>query len=103
MTEFTPTAKTVEVHGLELPYHWESGYPDSSFEPRSGTVFISNEQLVEVAERDQWAGAFGAMLVDLPPWAEHALEQAGLGVRETRGGVHGTDKLRELLKELKWL
>ena len=103
MTEIQKVTKTVEVEGIELPYHWESAYPGSTFKPQSGKVFIEADTLIEVSEQDQWAGAFGESLVIAPRWADLALEQAGLAVRETRGGVHGTPALKELLKKFGWI
>lgn len=88
--------RTVEVRGIELPYVWTG---QGKANQLSGTVFVSMDELVEVAEQDEWAGAFGNSLVLGEPWADLALAQAGLAVRETRGGVHGTKKLKKFLKK----
>lgn len=122
------TSRTKVVYGAELP--WEEREPyDKPAHPDTcpqhhpevhphpggrctcspvvkgtlinrGTVFVSLSTLYEVCERttdDYWSGA-------TPPSIGFreglALEQAGLAVREARGGYHGTEAGKRVLDEL---
>lgn len=73
------------------------------WEWEEGTVFIDQETLLELSEQGQWDSQFGKVLLINDPRQEAALENAGLGVKETRGGFHRTDALLTLLQRLKWM
>lgn len=107
---FTFTTRTVEERGLELP--WERlerygpehlpGHPPRGTVLESGTVFIPVNALYEVADRTT-----DDYLWENPPpqvgyHAQLALVKAGLAEEETRGGIHGTPALRELLGRENW-
>lgn len=63
----------------------------------SGEVFVSSSDLYEVAERTIDDYLFHTPPPNIGYHEQLALEQAGLAERETRGGCHGTDKLRRFL------
>lgn len=66
------------------------------------SVFIEQNLLIRLADQSRYATQFGAVRVALLPHEGVALVAHDLAVRETRGGYHGTDKLRDLLKEWGW-
>lgn len=87
----TERTRTVTEQGIELPYVKQS-YGTAEVIER-GTVFVTVSTLEQVSEQGAWDSQVGgALLLDEPEGL--ALEQAGLAVRETRGGYHGTDALR---------
>jgi hypothetical protein len=64
----------------------------------SGTVEISESLLYDVNDRDIDDYLVGNIpTFHISSEQTWALEQAGWAVRETRGGVHGTDALTEFL------
>lgn len=100
--------RMVPEHGITLPWQWVAPCDDPSAGSHkgdvvdSGTVFVTVETLEAVASQDPWAGAFGESLTI--GWHEKlALVQAGLAVEETRGGVHGTERMKEMwARDLVW-
>lgn len=111
MTEILKwTTRTIEQKGIELPWQRIERYGPQEIDGRiffeerppkgtvieEGTVFIPESVLYEVAEQGVWDSQFGNALL-LDTHMGYALEQAGLADRETRGGYHGTEKLRLLL------
>lgn len=109
------TTRTIEERGIELPWqrverygpildtNGEAFYAGDNHPPKgtvleSGTVFIPDSVLYGVAEQGDYdsLSPFGTALL-LGTHEGYALEQAGLAVQETRGGYHGTEKLRQLL------
>lgn len=66
----------------------------------SGTVDIPMSLLYQLAEQDVWDSQFGSAFIELDTKQGWAVEQAGFGVQETRGGHHRTDKLIEFLDSL---
>lgn len=111
MTEIKLTTRLIAQRGIELPWQRIERYgpntmliatPESKQRPpkgtvlEEGTVFIPYETLWKVAEQDVWDSQMGSPLL-LGYQEGLALEQAGLAVAETKGGYHGTDKLRELI------
>jgi hypothetical protein len=103
--EIKVQTRTVEEQGIELPWErWSypavfkdgknltPDRPHPSVLEESGTVFIPMDDLYQLSEQDTWDSQFGSALL----FGSHeglALEQAGLAVRETKGGYHRTDKL----------
>lgn len=110
MDTLTWSTRTVQEKGLWLPWERVERYGPQRingktlFEDRppkgtvleSGTVFVTESTLYEVAEQGTYDSQFGSALL-LGPYEGPALVKAGLAVEETRGGYHGTDKLRRLL------
>ena len=93
------TTRTIEEKGIELPWErranpWEAHPAMGS----SGIVFIPVSTLEELAEQDVWDSQFGSAFL-LGYHEGLALEQAGLAVRETKGGYHRSEKLLKLLRE----
>ena len=70
--------------------------------PELGTIFIDQDTLVQLAEQGRYDSQFGKPTVTLMPGEGAALVHEGLAVKETRGGYHGTDKLRDLMMEWGW-
>ena len=108
--------RTVVKRYVTLPYLWETpGYhaPDwSKPDPhnhqgpwvegqhKEGTVDIDLDVLAELADySDNHDRFFDRAFIDLPAWADYALEAIGWGTRATRGGVWATDVLRGWLQE----
>jgi hypothetical protein len=60
-------------------------------------AFVPTGDLEELAEQGRWDSQSGQVLLLNDPVAAAALVAHGLAVQETRGGYHGTDRLRELL------
>lgn len=83
------TSRTVVEWGMEL-YH------------EGAAVYVPEDLLVQLSERDRYASEFGAPAPLVTPAQGAALVSYGLAVRETRGGYHGTNKLRDLLNEWGW-
>jgi hypothetical protein len=92
--------KTVEVHGIELPWVRRKAYaPQKGIVLGRGTAFIPLTLLEEVAQRTIDDYLYGNMPPELDSEQQLALEQAKLAEKETRGGCHGTDKLRRWLNK----
>ena len=99
MTRVEIVTKTVEVQGLELPWVKRKLYaPNKNQIIDSGMVFIPLDLLEEVANRTNDDYIYGIPPPSLTYPMQLALEQAKLAERETRGGYHGTDKLRRLVR-----
>jgi hypothetical protein len=93
--ELEDRAVVIHVLGTWLPYEDRNGYTG---ELRSaGYVFVPHEDIERVADQDPYAADAGYPLL-LDRLHGLALEQAGLAIHETRGGYHGTDAARQLLK-----
>lgn len=94
--------ETRVVEGIRLPYEKKkfAGVGRGWVTVGTDEVFIDQSDLYAVAEQDQWAGAFGNSLILTPSSAVDALVQHELAVKETRGGVHGTSALKDLIKRL---
>lgn len=91
------TSRTVVQKGIELLWEQRKAYePDKGKVVRTGRVFITEETLWELSKQGQWDSQFGGSYL-LAMDQGLALEQAGLAVRETKGGYHSTEKLREFL------
>lgn len=103
--------KTVEVKGVNLP--WEMWTPNPVFKDgvnltperpnppellKSGDVFISEDTLYELESQGRWDSQFGSALL-LDPYKGLALEAKGWAERETRGGYHGTEKLKKWMRK----
>lgn len=91
MDEMRKATHSVVEWGLELP--------DGS----GGVVFINRDTLTQLGEQGRYDSQFGPSLFIGDTTAERALVAAGLAERETRGGIHRTQKLMELLEEWGWL
>lgn len=65
---------------------------------RGTDVFLTMTLLEECAEQGTWDSQFGQVLL-INPAEGCALRQLGWAAQETKGGYHGTDALREWLKE----
>lgn len=104
------STRTVEEKGIVLP--WQRIEPYGPFQmadgrwtdnpPKgtvleSGEVFIPYSSLWDVAERTIDDYLAERMPPNVNSHEQMALEQAGLADRETRGGCHGTQKLRDFL------
>lgn len=113
MTELTLITRTIEQKGLVLPWERVERYgpntmliatAESKERPSKGTVLESGEVFVpydvlwEVAERTTDDYIMGLPIPSVGYHEKLALVKAGLAVEETRGGIHGTDKLREFLE-----
>jgi hypothetical protein len=99
-----PSTETRIVLGLRLPYRiktWPNGYR-SPHEWKTGEVFVEQELLTELGEQGQWDSQFGKVFLINDPAQAAAVEQAGLGTEETKGGYHRTDALLTLLQRLAW-
>lgn len=97
--------RTVTERGITLPWTRETGgmlKPDGGREPKRterGEVFVTLYTLEEVAEQGPWDSQGGdVLLLDFPEGL--ALEQAGLAVRETRGGYHRSGMTKAVLEQL---
>lgn len=103
--------RTIEQKGIVLPWKrvehhgpqeingrrfFEDRPPKGTVLER-GTVFIPETTLYELAEQGTYDSQFGSAFL-LGVHEGYALAEAGLAVQETKGGYHGTDKLRRLLK-----
>lgn len=107
---FEWSTRTIEEQGLMLPWQRIERYGPITIEgyttdkpPKGtvleeGTVFVPYDVLWAVAERTSDDAFMGNMPPHVGYHEQLALEQAGLADGETRGGCHGTDKLREFLK-----
>ena len=82
--------------GIMLPYVWES---NSDVPNDAGEVFVTLETLCVLAEQMPGDSDEG-YIVSLEWHAGYALEQAGYAVAETTLRYHGTEKLRDLVREL---
>lgn len=74
-------------------------------DPRTNEVSsakVSWSVLDQLYHQDRWDSSFGSALT-LPRSVQLACIQHGFAEKETRGGVHGTDKLRELMEREGWL
>lgn len=107
MTELTQRVKV--VHGVELPWRkLATGYDhmsDRTVVPGvtvldEGVVFVPLSKLETLEEQGAWDSQFGSAFIDLNTHQGWACEQAGLAVRETRGGHHRGEKLTALLDQL---
>jgi hypothetical protein len=87
--EWTP-AKVRNADGLDLTPE----RPDPPQMTGSGEVFVSMADLEAVAEQGRWDSNFGTALALGNHCAALALVAAGWAVRETGGGLYGTDALR---------
>lgn len=105
MPDFPITTRTVEERGVVLPWKRVERYgPPLREKPKgtvleSGEVFVSMSTLYAVNERTS-----DDYLREIPPpfvgyHEELALVEAGLADKETRGGIHGTEKLAKFLRE----
>lgn len=103
-TTITKSTVTRVVEGVVLPYvrkPYRIGIGDPVAD-ETGTVFVDASTLVELSEQDVYDSQFGSVLL-LDSREGLALEQAGLAVQETRGGYHGTDAVKALVKRLGWV
>jgi hypothetical protein len=66
----------------------------------SGIVDSPLDLVYRLSEQDVWDSQFGSAFIGLSVKQGWAIEQAGLGVRETRGGHHRTEKLLKSMKEM---
>lgn len=103
--------RTVVERGIILPWQRVERYGPQNIEGRilfayrlpkgsvleAGDVFISYNELWAVAERTIDDYIVGNAIADISYHGQMALEQAGLADAETRGGCHGTQKLRDFL------
>jgi hypothetical protein len=109
--QFVLTSRTVVIEGIELPWVERERYgpyttphgvlidkPPKGTVLNQGAVFIPFDLLHEVAERTSNDYVAGYLSPDVDYRQGLALEEAGLAVLETRGGYHGTDKLRKYLE-----
>lgn len=64
-----------------------------------GMVFVPFDTLYALYEQGHWDSQFGSALILNDPKEALALEALGFAEEETRGGYHGTDKLRDWMKE----
>ncbi|MGV8847610.1 hypothetical protein [Tessaracoccus sp.] len=92
--------QTRVVDGVVLPWVHRKPYPpDAGAELGRGEVFIAMSTLDNLAEQDVWDSQFGQPFM-LGANEGQALEQAGLAVRETRGGYHRAGGLRGFLERM---
>lgn len=94
---YRKASRTVTVKGIELPV--PAGECDTSPE----VVFVDQKLLAKLADYGDWDTQFGRTPLLLDPETGYALVDAGLAVKETRGGYHGTDELRAALEGWGWL
>lgn len=104
--DITPTEQTRVVKGIELPWdvtdkRWAEDWIARG-KHTTGTVFVDQDTLMNLADQGVWDSQFGSVLL-LDMLEGIALEQAGLAQQETRGGYHGTEKLKELLRRWGWV
>lgn len=108
----TLTTRIVEQRGVMLP--WERWTPPKVYDTQgvdctperpdppqllnSGEVFVPLSTLEEVACQGRWDSQYGSALV-LTATKKYALVAAGWAREETRGGIHGTDALRQWLNQ----
>lgn len=97
--------RQITQRGITLPYREEiKRYDDEAGQlmvkdVREGEVFVTASDLYELSEQDTWDSQFGKVLL-LGHFEGIALEQAGLAIRETRGGYHRSDTLADYLDML---
>jgi hypothetical protein len=64
-------------------------------------VWIPYDTLENLAEQGPYTSQFGVALT-LQRDEGRVLEEHDLAARETRGGYHGTDKLKKFLQDVTW-
>lgn len=89
--ELRKATRTEVVNGLEILDGEGYGF------------FIPQDDLIRLSEQGRYDSQFGPSFFIGDPTVERALITAGLAERETRGGIHRTQKLMELLEEWGWL
>lgn len=88
--------RTYVERGVRLPYRTPARPGNESM---VGEIFIPERTLWELAEQDTHDSQFGMPLL-LDYYEGFALEQAGLAVRETRGGFHRSATLLTFLDSM---
>jgi hypothetical protein len=92
------STEIVEIRGIRLPYR--DARRDEK--PEEGVVFVPLSLLHEIAEQGEWDSQFGSVLLIHDRHQELALEQAGLGVKETKGGFHRSPTLEPFMEKRGW-
>lgn len=98
-------SRVITQRGIWLPYRderrrWNSDYTKLEvYQVTEGTVFVTESDLEELSNQERWDSSFGSALL-LGHLEGIALEQAGLAIKETRGGYFRSDTLQDFLAGL---
>lgn len=65
-------------------------------------VWIPYSMLEELEEQGPWDSQFGSAYIAPGRDQARVLEENGLAVRETKGGLHRGGKLKGFMKDIEW-
>ena len=100
--------RVVTETGITLPYRkrkyepFVPGRPPAGKVFEEGVVFVGYDFLEALSEQGTWDSQFGNVLLCHDDRIEAALEAIGFLVKETKGGVHGTDELKAWLDNVEF-